>query len=170
MTFDKPVLISQTLDTANFLLRATADSSIVPIRLVRPWRDYDKERTDSLLRADSISGKRDTAALRKKKQDSVAAALKDTIPHVPPPEPKRALPNLEYLVVPAKALVPGSWYRLDARNVKNLLGDTASSFRTLQYPKPTPKDTTKAGILRDSAGKPKGIAPPAPPPVKPPSP
>jgi hypothetical protein len=170
VTFDKPVLVSQTLDTTNFLLRTTADSMVVPIRVVRPWRDYDKERTDSLLRADSITGKRDTAAIRKRKQDSVAAALKDTVPHVPPPVPKRALANTEFLIAPAAALVPGTWYRVDARNVKNLLGDTASSFRTVQFPKPLAKDTTKAGLGRDSTGKLKGIAPPAPPPVKPPSP
>jgi hypothetical protein len=168
VTFDKPVLISQRLDTANFLLR-TADSTVVPIRLVQPWRDYDKQRTDSLLRADSLSGKRDTAALRKAKQDSAAAALKDTVPRVPPPVPTRALPNSEYLIAPAKALVPGTWYRLDARDIKNLTGDTASSFRTVQFPKPMPKDTSKAGLARDSANKAKGIAPPAPPPVKPPS-
>ncbi len=167
VTFDKPVLISQLLDTSNFVLRS-GDSTVLPIRLVRPWREYDKEHTDSLIRADTLA-KKDTAAIRRKYQDSLAAAKKDTVPRVPPPVPTRPLPNSEYLIAPAKALATGTWYRLEAHDVKNLLGDTASSFRTVQYPKPVPKDTTKSGLGRDSTGRLKGIAPPGPPPVKPPT-
>ena len=169
-TFDKPVDLAQRLDTLNFTVRA-ADSSIVPLRAVATWRDFDKARQDSTARADSISGKKDSTAGRRRAAAPTAA--RDSVPKVPPPTPTRALPHTEFVVIVARPLAPGSWYRLESRGVRNLLGDTATSVRSVQVPKPPPpkpaKDTTAAHALppkppaRDSGA----AAPPPPPPLPP---
>jgi hypothetical protein len=145
VTFDKPVDTAQKLDTTNFSLHANIDSSLVRIVSVGSWAAYDKARTDSLARADSIAGKRDTAAIRRRATELANAIARDTgPPKLPPPVPKRASPLTEFVIKTAIPLVPGAWYRLEAHDVRNLLGDTATSVRSVQVPKPTPPhDTTK---------------------------
>ena len=187
--FDKPLDVHSTVDTSNFTLRAMADSQIVPLRFVRGWAAYDKARTDSIARADSLAALTDTAvkhrlAARAALDSQVKAqaqaqarpkpprgALADTTPPPPPPVPSRAIPLSDFAIVLAKPLVPGAWYKLQAHDVKNLLGDTATSQRTVQMPKPAPKPVPKP-----AAAKPGAPPPPAPardstpPPAKPPRP
>lgn len=154
VTFDKPILPADSVDTANFTLRSATDSVIVPIRFVRGWLAFDKARTDSIARADSLGGKIDTAAARRKAAAARAAQLGaslDTTPKLPLPVATRALPLSEFAVVLGTPLTPGLYYRLESRHLRNLigLGDTATSIRSVLMPKPPPPKpaTMKPGAL-----------------------
>lgn len=186
-TFDKILDPASKVDTSNFTLRANVDSSLVPITAVMDWAAVQKARQDSIKRADSIAGKKDTTKVVKRLPFG-RVVQQDTTPQLPPPVAARPVPPKEFLITLGKPLVVGAFYRLEARNVRNVLGDTATSLHSVQLPKPPPPpppkpgapkpDTSKGakadstkGAKADTSAKPAlplPAAPPAPPPAKPP--
>jgi hypothetical protein len=142
-SFDKPVDPKQPLDTAHFTLRA-ADSSVVRLRSVVSAREVDKRRADSLARADSVRAITDTAfrrqylSQRRVPADSAArsaARLAATLASLAPSKPVPVTDLLITLYAPLKA---GALYRLEARDLHNLMGIAAGSIRSFSVPKPAP--------------------------------
>jgi len=182
--FDKLLDPASTVDSSNFELRANSDSSIVPIIGVLNWADVQKAHQDSIARADSIAGKKDTSKLVRRGQ--YPGVRRDTTLELPLPKPSRPIPPKEFQITLGKPLVVGAFYRLQAKNVKNILGDTATSLHSVQLAKPPPPpppkpgakpgakpDTSAKGAKVDTTAKPPSPAappPPAPPPPPPPAP
>ena len=173
--FDKLLDPATTVDTSNFELRANSDSSIVPIIGVLNWADVQRSRQDSIARADSIAGKKDTSKLVRRGQ--YPGVRRDTTPQLPLPKPSRPVPPKEFQIALGKPLVVGAFYRLQAKNVRNILGDTATSLHSAQLPKPLPPPPPKPGAAPKPGAKPDTTAkPPAPatpavlPPPPPPAP
>ena len=188
-TFDKPVDPKQPLDTAHFALHG-ADSSLIPLKAIVSAREIDKQRNDSASRADSIRARTDTAYRRVYQQqhrvptDSNsrnairrAAALAALVPSKP-------VPILDVLITLTRPLAAGATYRLDSKDIHNLMGVAANSIRSFTVAKPAPPPppakngagpTTKADSARGRGpgAKPAPtsapVAPPAPP-APPPSP
>jgi hypothetical protein len=142
-TFDKPVDPKQPLDSAHILVRA-ADSSIVPIKAIVSAREIDKRRSDSTARADSIRARTDTAFRRqyltshRVPTDTLqrsalkrAAALAAMLPSKP-------IPVMDVLITLAEPLKQGAQYRLESRDIHNLMGVAAVSVRSFDVPKPPP--------------------------------
>lgn len=179
-TFDKPVDSKQPLDTAHIMLRR-ADSSLVPIKAIVSAREIDKQRNDSVARADSIRARTDTTFRRQyQAQHRVptdsnarnairrAAALATLVPSKP-------IPILDILITVAQPLTPGATYRLESKDIHNLMGVAANSIRSFTVPKPPPPPppgksgagpASKADSTRGRAPGPKskpssGVAPPA---------
>ena len=151
-TFDKPVDPKQPFDTAHFTLRA-ADSTVVPIKSILSAREIDKKRADSAAHADSIRARTDTAFRRQYQAqhrlptDSTARRALRLAAELATRLPSRPIPVTDLLIAITKPLTPGATYRLDAREIHNLMGIAATSTRTFSVPKPAPpnpKDSTHA--------------------------
>ncbi|MGH7621442.1 MAG: hypothetical protein ACREMU_03805, partial [Gemmatimonadaceae bacterium] len=59
--------------------------------------------------------------------------------------PSKPTPVTDLLIAITRPLTPGATYRLDARDMHNLMGIAATSTRTFSVPKPAPpnpKDST----------------------------
>jgi len=180
-TFDKPVAPNQPLDTAHFMLRR-ADSTLVPVKTIVSAREIDKQRTDSAARADSIRARTDTAFRRQyQAQHRVpadtntrnalrrAAALAAMVPSKP-------LPITDILITVGEPLVPGATYRLETKDIHNLMGIAANSIRSFTVPKPAPPPPAGKNGAPSKADKARGARPapidtskkqPAPPPPPP---
>jgi hypothetical protein len=151
-TFDKPVDPKQPFDTAHFTLRA-ADSTVVPIKSIVSARELDKKRADSAAHADSIRARTDTAFRRQYQAqhrlptDSTARRALRLAAELATRLPSKPLPVTDLLIAITEPLTPGATYRLDARDIHNLMGIAATSTRTFSVPKPAPpnpKDSTHA--------------------------
>ncbi len=142
-SFDKAVDPKQVFDSGQVVLRAV-DSSIVAIKAIVSARAIDKRRNDSTAKADSIRARTDTAFRRQYQAqhriptDSLqrdalrrAAALAAMLPSKP-------IPVSDILIMLAAPLKPGAPYKLEAKDIRNLLGITASSVRSFDVPKPAP--------------------------------
>jgi hypothetical protein len=142
-TFDKPVDPQQPFDSARINLLA-ADSSIVPIKSIVSAREIDRQRNDSVARADSIRARTDTAFRRQyQAQHRVptdtlqrnamrrAAALAAMLPSKP-------IPISDILIKLVSPLKPGAQYKLQSRDIHNLMGVAAASVRSFDVPKPQP--------------------------------
>jgi hypothetical protein len=142
-TFDKPMDPKQPLDSAHFTLHAS-DSSLVPIKSIVSAREIDKQRNDSASRADSIRARTDTAFRRQYQAshrvptDTLqrnamrrAAVLAAMLPSKP-------IPISDILIKLVSPLKPGAQYKLDSRDIRNLMGIAAVSVRTFDVPKPQP--------------------------------
>jgi hypothetical protein len=159
-SFDKPVDPKQPFDTAHFTLRA-ADSSVVPITAVVSAREIEKKRADSVSQADSIRARTDTAFRRQYQAqhrvptDSTARRAQRLAAELATLAPSKPVPVTDILLSISKPLTAGAVYRLDARDMHNLMGVTANSTRSFTVPKPAPpsaKDSTQSapGARRDS--------------------
>ena len=177
-TFDRPVDPKQPFDTAHFTLKA-ADSSVVPIKSVISAREVDKQRSDSMMRADSIRARTDTAFRRQYQAqhrvpaDATARRALRLAAELATLLPIKPIPVSELLIAIPTPLTPGATYRLDARDIHNLMGITASSTRTFSVAKPAPpnpKDSTHTapGARSDSARA--RLRPPTPAPAAAPAP
>jgi hypothetical protein len=151
-TFDKPVDPKQPFDTAHFTLRA-ADSSVVPIKAIVSAREIDRLRSDSLARADSIRARTDTAyrrlyqAQHRLPTDSTARRAMRLAAELATLLPSKPVPAMDLLISIAEPLKPGATYRLESRDIHNLMGVAAGSVRSFSVPKPAPpsaKDSTHA--------------------------
>jgi hypothetical protein len=142
-TFDKPVKPEQPLDSAHFTLRA-ADSSVVPIKAIVPARDIDKQRTDSMARADSIRAKTDTAfrrqylAQHRVPTDTASRNAARRAAELAAMKPSKPIPVLDVLITIAHPLTAGATYRLESRDLHNLMGVAAVSVRSFEVAKPAP--------------------------------
>jgi Bacterial Ig-like domain len=165
-TFDRPVDPKQPFDSAHIMLRA-ADSSIVPVKAIVSAREIDKQRSDSMARADSIRARRDTAfrrtyeAQHRVPADSNARAAVRRAAALATITPSKPIPILDILISLRKPLTPGATYRLEAKDIHNLLGIPANSIRSFTVPKaPPPPPPTKGGAA------PPGAKPAPPPPAR----
>lgn len=142
-TFDKPVDPKQPFDTTLFTLRA-ADSSVVPIKAVVSAREIDRRRADSASRADSIRARTDTAFRRQYQAqhrlptDSTARRAVRLAAELATLAPSAPVPVTDLLISISTPLTPGATYRLEARDMHNLMGIAASSIRSFSVPKPAP--------------------------------
>ncbi len=139
-TFDKPVDPAQPLDTMHFTLHA-ADSSLVRIASIVNSRDVDKKRADSVAHADSVRALSDTAFRRQYQSqrripiDSAgrrAALLAAELASLVPSKP---IPITDLLITLKEPLKVNAQYRLDATNIRNLMGAAANSIRSFSVPK-----------------------------------
>ena len=142
-TFDKPVDPKQAFDSARIrLLRA--DSSLVPIKAIVSAREIDKQRNDSVSRADSIRARTDTAFRRLYQQqhrvptDSNARAAIRRAAALAALTPSKPVPILDILISLTQPLTAGSTYRVESKDIHNLMGVAASSIRSFTVPKPAP--------------------------------
>jgi hypothetical protein len=142
-TFDKPVDPAQALDSAHIMLRA-ADSSLISTKAIVSAREIDKQRADSTARADSVRARRDTAFRRQYQAqhrlptDSNAAASLRRSAVLATMKPSKPIPVSDVLISLVRPLTPGASYRVEAKDIHNLMGVAASSIRTFTVPKPTP--------------------------------
>jgi len=159
-SFDKPVDPTQTFDTTHFTLHA-ADSSVVPITAIVSAREIEKRRADSVSRADSIRARTDTAFRRqyqlqhRQPTDSAGRRAARLAAELATLAPSKPVPVTDLLISIGKPLTPGATYRLDARDMHNLMGVAANSVRSFTVPKtppPSAKDSTRSapGARRDS--------------------
>ena len=185
-TFDKPVDPKQPFDTAHIMLR-TADSSLVPIKSIVSAREIDKQRNDSVARADSIRARTDTAfrrqylAQHKVPADSNARNALRRAAALAALTPSKPVPILDILISIAQPLTAGATYRVESKNIHNLMGVAANSIRSFTVPKPAPppapgkNDTVRPSKADSARARPPGAkpapsagaAPPAAPPAPP---
>lgn len=156
-TLDKPLTPAQALDTSSFRL-TRADSTAVPLRLVQSARAWDSAHVDTTRAADSARARADSLARRQPPPPGRQAAPADTAkPRPPAPKPSRPRPVAEIVIVTAAPLQPGQTYRLEWRNLKNLLGFPGSGTRTFTLPKAAPPARDSTGqqpAARDTARPP----------------
>ena len=158
-TFDKPVDPKQPFDTAHIILHAS-DSSLVPIKSIVSAREIDKQRNDSVARSDSIRARTDTAFRRQYQAshrvptDTLqrnamrrAAALATMLPSKP-------IPISDVLIKLVSPLKPGAQYKLESRDLHNLMGVAAVSVRTFDVPKPQPPLPPPKNGAAPRSGKP----------------
>ncbi|HLB10002.1 MAG TPA: Ig-like domain-containing protein [Gemmatimonadaceae bacterium] len=158
-TFDKPVDPKQPLDSAHFILHAS-DSSLVPIKTIVSAREIDKQRNDSASRADSIRARTDTAFRRQyqashrvptdtsqRNAQRRAAVLAAMLPSKP-------IPISDILIKVGSPLKPGAQYKLESRDIHNLMGVAALSVRTFDVPKPQPPPPPPKNGAAPRGGKP----------------
>ena len=126
----------------------------MPLRFAGPWRDFEKARTDSIARADSIAALTDSTVKqrlagrgdrRRPRRDARAAARGHRAQGAACRCPPARIPNSDYVLITTQPLATGTCYRLEAHGVRNLLGDTAIVGALLQVPKPPPPPPPKAG-------------------------
>lgn len=150
VTFDRGIDSSQAITAKLFTIKAK-DSTVVPISNARSAADYDsafaavaRVHTDSMLRADSLrrvdSGlaSRDTAAARQRR--ARLAARHDSVTRARLPRPSRHSPVKEVVIQLAAPLQIGKFYRLQAIDIRGLLGKAHTGDRVFSGPKP-PADT-----------------------------
>ena len=142
-SFDKPVDPAQALDSTHIMLRA-ADSSLISTKAIVSAREIDKQRSDSMARSDSIRARRDTAfrrqyqAQHRAPADSNAAAALRRSALLATLKPSKPIPVSDILISLKQPLTAGTTYRLEAKDIHNLMGVAASSIRSFTVPKPTP--------------------------------
>jgi hypothetical protein len=164
ITFDKPLDPNQPLTPALFRVQR-ADSSELQQLQVASMAAVERQRADSIRRADSVRaaaqppGQRPPGGL-------VPGAPSSGRPSVGPPPPKPSLPpppkGLLVRLNPSNPLRPGDTYRITARNVRNLRGNTREVTRTFTMAKPTtPPDSARRpptdSVRRPPLGNRRGI-------------
>jgi Bacterial Ig-like domain len=140
-SFDKPVDPKQPLDSEHIIVRA-ADSSIVSTKAILSAREIDRRRNDSTAKADSIRARTDTAFRRQyvaqhrvptdtlqKNAMRRAAALAAMLPSKP-------IPVTDILITVSAPLKQGAQYKLESKDLHNLMGIAANSVRSFEVPKP----------------------------------
>jgi len=168
-TFDKPVDPGQPLDSAHIMLRA-ADSSLVPVKAITSAREIDRQRADSAARADSIRARRDTAfrrqyqAQHRAPADSNARAAVRRAALLATMKPSKPVPVTDIQITLLRPLTSGATYRVESKDVRNLMGVAASSIRSFTVPKPAPPPPPSKSGAAPAAGK---AVPPAPTPHAP---
>jgi hypothetical protein len=142
-TFDKPVDPAQALDSAHIMLRA-ADSSLISTKAIVSAREIDRQRTDSAARADSVRARTDTAFRRRYQAqhraptDSNAIAALRRSAALATMKPSKPVPVSDILISLRQPLTAATTYRVEAKDIHNLMGVAASSIRSFTVPKPAP--------------------------------
>ncbi|HET9730487.1 MAG: Ig-like domain-containing protein [Deltaproteobacteria bacterium] len=164
VTFDKPLDPKIPLQPALVRLQRPDSSELTITKVV--WAaafDQAKQAADSARRADS-------ARARPAPTAPVPPVPTPAGPRAPPPPPKPKSPPPDRAIVvtvsPTTPILPGITYRIEARGLRNLVGNSAQIRRTFSVPKPAPKDTTHKpppdsarrppadSVRRPSAGRP----------------
>ena len=168
VTFDRAIDTAQKIDTSLFVLKS-GDSTIVPLRAVERYAVFDSTRAANMpvdtSRARTDTSKKAAAAAAPPRQPGrrgpPGGAPSDTLRQLHLPKPSRPSPITDVAVIVAVPLKPGTSYRLEARDVRNLQGFKASPSRVFTMPKPeppapskTPPKTPPKGAKPDSARRP----------------
>ena len=142
VVMDKPIDPAQAVDTALFAVQS-ADSTPVPLRSVRATTEADRARDDSLRAAADTGQARDTTTRQRVAADTVVRprAPADTAGAEPAPKPSRPVPVSEVVLEVERPLAPGASYRLRARAIRGLLGQTRTSDRVFSVPQAPARDT-----------------------------
>ncbi|MEP7065494.1 MAG: Ig-like domain-containing protein [Gemmatimonadota bacterium] len=170
-TFDKPVDPKQSFDSAHIMVRA-ADSSLVPTKAIISAREVDKQRADSVARADSIRAGHDTTFRRQYESqhrvptDSNARAALRRAAVLATIAPSKPVPVSEVLIPLTRPLTPGASYRVEAKDIHNLMGVTASSIRSFTVPKPAPPPPPQKNGAAPPATTSPSARPETPPPTR----
>jgi hypothetical protein len=162
-SFDKPLDPKQPLDSEHIIVRA-ADSSIVSTKAILSAREIDRRRNDSTAKADSIRARTDTAFRRQyvaqhrvptdtlqKNALRRAATLAAMLPSKP-------IPVMDILITVSTPLKQGAQYKLESKDLHNLMGISANSVRSFDVPKPAPPPPPP----KNGAPPPRGARPGAP--------
>jgi hypothetical protein len=163
-SFDKPVDPAQPLDSTHIMLRA-ADSSLISTKAIVSAREIDKQRSDSMARADSIRARHDTAFRRQYQAqhrvptDSNAAAALRRTALLATLKPSKPIPVSDILISLKQPLTAGATYRLESKDIHNLMGISASSIRSFSVPKPTPPPPPPKNGVTPPGAKPAAAAP-----------
>jgi hypothetical protein len=180
--FDRGIDSSQHISAALFTLK-DKDSATVPITVARSAAEFDSAqasvarlhadsvlRADSLRRVDSGLAPRDTAAARERRER--LASRRDSTLRSRAPKPSRPSPVKEAVIQLGAPIHAGTYYRLQAIDMRGLLGKVHSSDRVFSVPKPATADSAAAGRLGPGRGRkpPAAGATPTGPPGAPPSP
>jgi len=146
LVLDKPLLPSAPLVIEGVRI-AKSDSSLIAVRSVMTGAQAKiaKAREDSLARAADTTSKRDALAdpATPPRRSIDPLQRRDTLPVVPPPEPKKAPPTNELVVKLAVPLQPGTTYRVTLSGLRNLVDRTGDATRLLIIPKAAPVDSTR---------------------------
>lgn len=150
-TMDRPLDATQPLDSTRVRLRA-ADSTVIPIASVLSAADFEKRR--QAARLDSAQ-RRDTAA---------RLLPRDTAARSAAPVPSKPVPITELIIQLRTPLKPGTEYRLEAHDLRGLLGTTRPGSRVFTTPRVAPPDTTHRPPADSGRRTPDGrvIRPPTP--------
>jgi hypothetical protein len=146
IAFDKPIDPNQPLTPA--LIRVQrADSSELQQLQVMSMAAAERQRADSIRRADSVRAASQPPGQRPP-TGIVPGAPPGARPSVGPPPPKPSIPppskGILVRLSPSTPLRPGDTYRITARNVRNLLGNTREVSRTFTMPRAaTPPDSAR---------------------------
>jgi hypothetical protein len=155
VTTDRPLDPGLTIDPALFTLRAS-DSSIVPIAEARAAQVYERLQAErDRARADSLARVAPPLATGER-----AAQRGDTLRTITAVQPSRPSPTTEIIIVVSSAVRPGASYRLQARDLRGLMGTTRSSEREFKVPEPPKADTVPPPATGRGAPPPPGGAPP----------
>ena len=163
-SFDKPVDPAQPLDSTHIMLRA-ADSSLISTKAIVSAREIDKQRSDSMARVDSIRARHDTAFRRQYQAqhrvptDSNAAAALRRTALLATLKPSKPIPVSDILISLKQPLTAGATYRLESKDIHNLMGISASSIRSFSVPKPTPPPPPPKNGVTPPGAKPAAAAP-----------
>jgi hypothetical protein len=161
--FDRGFDTAQRITPSVFTLKAR-DSTEIPIAAARSAAAFDsavdsaaRVRRDSAFRVDSIRraaagrGPADTAAARRREEQ--AAHRRDSLARTRRPTPSRPSPVHDVVVQLGAPLHPGTYYRVQAIDVRGLLGKSRTSDRVFSMPKPTVSDSARARQRADSASR-----------------
>jgi hypothetical protein len=168
LTFDKPLDPAIPLQPA--LVRVQrADSAELNVTKVEWGAAFDQARqaqlADSARRADTTRARQPAAPPPPVPTPGGPRAAP------PPPKPKLPPPDRAIVVTlaPTTPVLSGGTYRVTARGLRNLVGNSTEIRRTFTVPKPAPKDTTHKAPA-DSARRPPADSArrPPPPPGRPP--
>lgn len=149
VTLDHALDPAQPLDTS--LVRVVRqDSAVVPVVAVRDARAIAQAAADSVRAARDTTRRGAVPPLRR-------PAPADTLP--PPPAPRRAAPPTQLVLTLGAPLRPNTTYRVTARALRSIQGDTATSTRTVTVPEVAPPPAP--GALPRPAGQPPAAPAPA---------
>lgn len=173
--FTRPLLPGAPVDSSNFTVRRTKDSTFIKVLAANSSAGFDslanirkRAVADSTLRADT-SAKGRAAVLKadslsvvavkdsiKKAQDTAIAAARDTVKRIVLPKPSRVAPISELILQLAQPLDYNVVAEVTANNITGLAGAHRTTKRSLtRKPPPPPKDSTatKKGVV-PATGKP----------------
>jgi hypothetical protein len=145
----------------------------VPLKAIISAREIDKQRNDSIARTDSIRARTDTAFRRLYQQqhrvptDSNARNAIRRAAALAAVTPSKPIPVIDILITLTRPLTAGATYRIDSKDIHNLMGVAANSVRSFTVPKPAPPPAGKNGASpqtkADSARSKSAGAKPTPP-------
>lgn len=151
--FDKPLDPATPIELSSFTVKA-ADSSTVPLTLAQSATVWDSTHaaappSDSARAADSVrtADSLRTAAARPRGVN----AVRDTTPRPPEARPSKPSPTTDVVVVTGAPLDTGASYRIEWRDVKNLVGSASTGSFLFTIPKPgeaAPRGAAPPGAAR----------------------
>ena len=118
-----------------------------------------------MARVDSIRARHDTAFRRQYQAqhrvptDSNAAAALRRTALLATLKPSKPIPVSDILISLKQPLTAGATYRLESKDIHNLMGISASSIRSFSVPKPTPPPPPPKNGVTPPGAKPAAAAP-----------